>query len=70
MKKVEQFKCDYCGTLYKDRSECAKCEDQHVTAVEIVVQRHFPAKVHAKYPPRIDVKMSDGTVSVYERRRS
>ena len=68
MKRVEQFKCDYCCTLYKDKSECVKCENQHVTAVEIVAQHHLPAKVSAKYPPRINVKMSDGTVSVYERR--
>ena len=70
MKRVEQFKCDYCGTLYKDKSECAKCEDQHVAAVEIVAQHHLPAKVSAKYPQRIDVKMADGTGYVYERRRS
>ena len=55
---------------HNGKSECAKCEDQHVAAVEIVAQHHLPAKVSAKYPPRIDVKMADGTVYVYERRRS
>lgn len=23
MKEVKQYKCEYCGTLYADKSECA-----------------------------------------------
>lgn len=69
MKRLDIFKCDFCGTLYKDKSECVKCEDQHVSAVAVVKQHHLPMNVAAKYPHRIEVKMSDGSISIYERRR-
>ena len=55
MKKVEQFKCDFCGTLYASKEACFECESQHVVAFDIVSHRHMPKHVSAKYPPRIEV---------------
>ena len=69
MKEVKQYKCEYCGTLYSDKNECAACEKQHVVPREIVIVHHRPKGVCAAYPPRIDVAFSDGTIQHYERRR-
>lgn len=70
MKRIEQFKCDCCGTLYSDKSECVKCESQHVKCARIEHEYHLPYKVSAKYPQKVRIVMSDGTVQLYERRKS
>lgn len=40
MKEVKQYKCEYCGTLYADKSECAACEKQHAVPCKIVAVHH------------------------------
>ena len=69
MKEVKQHKCEYCGTLYADKSECAACEKQHAVPCKIVAVHHRAKGVCAVYPPRIDVGFSDGSVQHYERRK-
>ena len=69
MKRIEQFKCDYCGVVYADKAECVKCEAQHITCVSIHDEMHMGMKGCPKYPPRVRIKMSDGTIQEYERRR-
>lgn len=66
MKTVHQYKCEVCGTLYTDKEECVQCEKQHVFPLEVTTAHHRPRKVCAKYPPRIDIKFSDGTIQRYE----
>lgn len=70
MKKVEQYRCDLCGTLYAEKAKCEACEKQHVPCVGIAAQRHRPVQAAGKYPPKIIVTMADGTTQVYERKRS
>ena len=65
MKEVKQYKCEYCGTLYADKSECAACEKQHAVPCKIVAVHHRAKGVCAVYPPRIDVGFSDGSVQHY-----
>lgn len=65
MKEVKQYKCEYCGTLYADKSECAACEKQHTVPCKIVAVHHRAKCVCAVYPPRIDVGFSDGSVQHY-----
>lgn len=45
MKEVKQYKCEYCGTLYADKSECAACEKQHTTPEEMRDYELMPANV-------------------------
>lgn len=68
MKTIEQYKCEYCGTLYADRNECEACEKQHVYPKCIKAAQFRPRKVCAKYPPHIVIEFEDGTIQDYERR--
>lgn len=67
MKEIKQYKCELCGTLYAEKSECEACEKQHVSPKRIKVAQFKPRKVCAKYPPRIVIEFEDGTVCNYER---
>ena len=54
MKIVEKYKCDVCGTEYKDR--------------KIIKQVHQPHNLNMSgYPLKIEVEMSDGTKLMYKR---
>lgn len=68
MKEVKQYKCEVCGTLYADKGECAACEKQHCIPSGIERAFHRPKGVCAKYPPKIHVRFSDGTIHEYEKR--
>lgn len=46
MKETTCWKCDICGTEYKDKKKCEQCEDGHKKKGKIVKMRHLPyAKV-------------------------
>lgn len=68
MKEVKKYICDICHTEYNEKSVCDKCEKGHVTAKEIVKERHLSKEQNGKgYPISITVKMSDGTFQIYKR---
>lgn len=68
MKKLEQYQCEVCGTVYNNRAAADLCEKNHKTVTGIVGTRHQPRGVNMKgYPLSIDVKMSDGTIITYKR---
>lgn len=29
MKKIELFQCEFCGTQFKEKADCVKCEKNH-----------------------------------------
>lgn len=55
MKEVKQYKCDHCGALYANKSECEVCEGQHAIPRKIVEVLHI---VKGVYPTRIDVELT------------
>lgn len=36
MKKVTQYKCEICGTLYAQESDCKACEKQHIQEGRVI----------------------------------
>lgn len=68
MKIVEKYKCDVCGTEYKDRKDATECENGHKKAKKIIKQVHQPHNLNMSgYPLKLEVEMSDGTKLMYKR---
>lgn len=66
MKALQLYMCEYCGTQYKDKKECEKCESNHKSAVKIKNMK-FHADKKTNYPDRLEVEMSDGKIYWYHR---
>lgn len=67
VKKVTQYKCEICGTLYSVESECTKCEIQHRIPQSIVRADHRAMGIVPAYPHSIIVKFDDGSERKYKR---
>ena len=63
MKEVKQYKCDHCGALYANKSECEVCKVQHAIPRKIVEVLHI---VKGVYTQRIDVEFDNGAFRSYE----
>ena len=62
MKIIAKYKCDVCGTEYKDRKDATECENGHKKAKKIIKQVH---QHMSGYPLKLEVEMSDGTKLMY-----
>ena len=67
MKSLQLYVCEHCGTQYKDKKECKKCEDNHKIALEIHDMRFHSCKDIVNYPDKVELKMSDGKMIWYHR---
>lgn len=59
--------CEHCGTKYKDKNECKKCESNHRAALEIHDMRFHACKDSDNYPDKVELKMADGKMIWYHR---
>ena len=67
MKEQVLFVCDHCGTQYKDKNECKKCENSHKKPVEIVSRKYVSLKnLPNGYPLQIQVRFDDGSIRIYK----
>lgn len=67
MKSLQLYVCEHCGTQYKDKNECKKCENNHKIAMEIHDMRFHACKDASNYPDKVEIKMSDGKMAWYHR---
>ena len=67
MKSVHLFICNHCGTQYKEKDDCKKCETSHIMPIEIKQQRFHAQKDTKNYPDKIEIKMADGKTVWYRR---
>lgn len=67
MKKITQYKCEICGTLYADENDCKACERQHKIPLNVVSAIHRAQKLCPGYPPYIIVRFDDGSERKYKR---
>ena len=67
MKSLHLYVCEYCGTQYKDKDECQKCEKGHKAALEVHDMRFHACKDVINYPDKVELKMSDGKMIWYHR---
>lgn len=67
MTEVKHYKCDICGTEYKDKKQAEECEKNHVETIEIVsckfVRKEF---MNDGFPTSITVKSEDGRERRYD----
>lgn len=66
MKKLQQYQCECCGTVYSDKVAAMKCEAFHKTAVNVSGQKHYSMGMGNPYPQKIIVTFADGTERQYE----
>lgn len=52
MKSIQLYVCEHCGTKYKDKNECKKCESNHRAALEIHDMRFHACKDSDNYPDK------------------
>ena len=67
MKKLELYQCDICGTNYKDKETCRKCEEHHNTN-GIIVDAKYNAMDRGSTdgcPIQISVKFKNGKIATY-----
>ena len=55
MKSLQLYVCEHCGTQYKDKNECKKCEDNHKIAMEIHDMRFHACKTVFQMPKDSEV---------------
>lgn len=55
MKSIQLYVCEHCGTKYKDKNECKKCESNHRAALEIHDMRFHACKDSDNYPDKDSV---------------
>lgn len=68
MKCTTLWKCDICGTEYRDKKKCEQCETGRKKKGKIVKMRHLPYTFdQSGYPDKITVKFEDGEELVYSR---
>ena len=67
MKCLQVYVCERCGTQYKDKKECQKCEDSHQIALGIHDMRFHAYNGSYGYPDKVEVRMSDGSMVWYHR---
>ena len=64
MQEVKKYICEYCGTEYKEKEECGKCEEKHQKPTGIVGAK-YENYSNSKYPEYIDILMNDGVTVRY-----
>lgn len=65
MKELNQYQCEICGIVYKDRLAAEKCEAAHILPQKIIGYKFYKER---KYPDYVMVEFKDGSVGRYQRR--
>ena len=68
MKELTKYKCDYCNTEYKNKSDAQQCEDNHKTKA-VIIKSHYLNYSQDKsgYPQKIFIEFENGKVIEYKR---
>lgn len=67
MKELNQYQCEICGIVYRDRSAAEKCEAAHILpkAKKPIIGYKFYKE--QKYPEYIMIIFEDGSIGKYKR---
>ena len=68
MKERKIYQCEICATVYKERSECEKCEKSHKVKATVENARYLSYKQNEKgLPHAVELEFSDGSRAWYKR---
>ena len=70
MKKIELFQCEICGTQFKEKADCVKCEQNHESGrdLRITNARFLPFTQDASgMPITITLMGKNGKMHKYRR---
>lgn len=68
MEELKLYRCEFCGTSYKEKKRCIECEKSHKKPVKIIDSRYVAENDNKKgYPVSITVQMEDGNKVIYKR---
>ena len=70
MKKIELFQCEICGTQFKEKTDCVKCEKNHESGKDLHIAnaRFLPFTQDASgMPISITLMGKNGNMHKYRR---
>lgn len=62
MKEISIYICDICNNELDSKEDAIRCENNHCKLDKIVKYKY---RCGSKYPTKITVRMSDGTIMEY-----
>lgn len=66
MKRLQQYQCECCGTVYSDKTMAMKCEAFHKMATNVSGQKHYSMGMGNPYPQKLLISFRDGSACRYE----
>lgn len=70
MQELKIYRCEICGTTYSTKIKCQECERGHRRPRDVKAAKYLPISQDATgYPTYINVKMDNGKVVRYEKRK-
>lgn len=67
MKELNQYQCEICGIVYRDRLVAEKCEATHILPKAKKPITGYKFYKEQKYPEYIMIEFEDGSVGRYKR---
>ena len=68
MKKIDLYQCEICGTQFKNKEDCEKCEKIHEKELRIIKSHYLPfTRDKSGMPTTITLIGPDGKNYTYKR---
>lgn len=68
MKKIDLYQCEICGTQFKNKEDCEKCEKIHEKELRIIKSHYLPfTRDKSGMPTTITFIGPDGKNYTYKR---
>lgn len=66
MKRLNQYQCETCNTIYKVETEADVCEKTHRHVKQILSESFNSYKNNGEYPKRIVCEMDNGVKATFD----
>ena len=70
MKELKLYQCEICGTQYKSKTECEKCEKSHKKGLKMTYMKFLPYKNSEDgFPTAIVMKDANSDIGYWYEKR-
>lgn len=66
LKKLKQYQCEICNTVYNSENECQKCETAHNRIKQCIQANYNAYKNNGAYPKNIIIEFENGIKAKYD----